>query len=201
MHIAEGILSPEVLGAGAVLTALGAGIGLRRLKGQDLVTAAMLTSVFFVGSLVHVPLGPGNVHLILNGLLGILLGSAVFPVVLAALLLQAVLFQFGGLTVLGVNTFTMAFPAMICGIALRPWLLRGGKTAAAASFACGFLSVAGSALLTALALVLTEEGFLRAAELLFAAHLPVMLVEGLITAAAVNLLVRIRPEILRALRK
>ena len=197
MHIAEGVLSPEVLGIGAVLAAIGTIIGLRRLEGKNLVTAAMLSSVFFIGSLVHVPLGPGSVHLVLNGLLGILLGPAVFPVILTALLLQAVLFQFGGLTVLGVNTFTMAFPAMLCGMAARPWLLRRGVANFIISFACGFLSVAGSALLTSLALIGSEEGFLHAAELLLAAHLPIMIVEGLVTAAAVQVLARVRPEILR----
>ena len=197
MHIAEGVLSPEVLGIGAVLAAIGTIIGLRRLEGKNLVTAAMLSSVFFIGSLVHVPLGPGSVHLVLNGLLGILLGPAVFPVILTALLLQAVLFQFGGLTVLGVNTFTMAFPAMLCGMAARPWLLRRGSASFIMSFACGFLSVAGSALLTSLALIGSEEGFLRAAELLLAAHLPIMIVEGLVTAAAVQVLARVWPEILR----
>ena len=85
MHIAEGVLSPEVLGIGAVLATIGTIIGLRRLEGKNLVTAAMLSSVFFIGSLVHVPLGPGSVHLVLNGLLGILLGPAVFPVILTAL--------------------------------------------------------------------------------------------------------------------
>ena len=47
MHIAEGVLSPEVLGIGAVLAAIGTIIGLRRLEGKNLVTAAMLSSVFF----------------------------------------------------------------------------------------------------------------------------------------------------------
>jgi cobalt/nickel transport system permease protein len=35
---------------------------------------------------------------------GLLLGGAAFPAILTALLLRAMLFQFGDLTVLGVNT-------------------------------------------------------------------------------------------------
>ena len=46
-------------------------------------------------------------HLILNGLLGMLLGWAAFPSIFVALMLQAILFQYGGITVLGVNTFNM----------------------------------------------------------------------------------------------
>ena len=112
MHISEGVLSPAVLGAGAVLAAAGIVIGLRKLDYDRLMTVAILAAAFFVGSLIHVPIGPSSVHLILNGLLGMLLGWAAFPSIFVALMLQAILFQYGGITVLGVNTFNMAFPAV-----------------------------------------------------------------------------------------
>ena len=73
MHISEGVLSPAVLGAGAVLAAAGIVIGLRKLDYDRLMTVAILAAAFFVGSLIHVPIGPSSVHLILNGLLGMLL--------------------------------------------------------------------------------------------------------------------------------
>ena len=77
-------------------------------------TVVILFLAFFVGSFVHVPIGLSSAHLILNGLLGAILGWAAFPAILTALLLQAVLFQFGGITVLGVNTFNVAGPAVLC---------------------------------------------------------------------------------------
>ena len=49
------------------------------------------TPAIFVASLVHVPVGPSSMHLVLNGLLGLLLGWAAFPAILVGLLLQAVL--------------------------------------------------------------------------------------------------------------
>ena len=119
MHISEGVLSPAVLGAGAVLAAAGIVIGLRKLDYDRLMTVAILAAAFFVGSLIHVPIGPSSVHLILNGLLGMLLGWAAFPSIFVALMLQAILFQYGGITVLGVNTFNMAFPAVVCYYAFR----------------------------------------------------------------------------------
>ena len=73
-------------------------------------TVAILAAAFFVGSLIHVPIGPSSVHLILNGLLGMLLGWAAFPSIFVALMLQAILFQYGGITVLGVNTFKIIVP-------------------------------------------------------------------------------------------
>ena len=114
MHISEGILSGSVLISGAALAAVGTGIGLKKLDYDQIAEAGMLSAAFFVASLIHIPIGPANAHLILNGLVGILLGWAAFPAILVALILQAVLFQFGGITTLGVNTSIMALPAVFC---------------------------------------------------------------------------------------
>lgn len=194
MHISE-VLSPPVLFSGAALAAVGVGIGLKRLDYERLMGTAMLTAVFFAGSLVHVPIGVGNAHLILNGLLGMLLGWAAFPAVFTALLLQAVLFQYGGLTTLGVNTVIMAAPAVLCSYLFSPLLLKSPAQRRVGAFACGALSVAGAGLLAALALTFSEDGFWLSARLLFAAHIPIMLVEGMITAMAVGFMARVRPEI------
>jgi cobalt/nickel transport system permease protein len=164
-------------------------------------TVAILAAAFFVGSLIHVPIGPASAHLILNGLLGAILGWAAFPAILVALVLQAVLFQYGGLTVLGVNTFNMALPAVLCFHLLRPLMARQGRLRTVGAFCCGALSVAGAGLLTALALAWTDEGFLQAARLLFLAHVPVMVVEGIVTALAVSFLAKVRPEMLQFARK
>jgi cobalt/nickel transport system permease protein len=197
VHISEGVLSPAILGLGAALTACGTAIGLRRLDYDKLMTVAILAAAFFVGSLIHIPIGPASAHLILNGLLGTILGWATFPAILVALMLQSVLFQYGGFTVLGVNAFNMAFPAVLCFLLLRPCLVRPGRMRTAGAFCCGALSVAGAGLLTAASLAWTDQGFLQAARLLFLAHLPVMVVEGIITVLAVSFLSRVRPELLR----
>ena len=197
VHISEGVLSPAILGAGAALAALGTAVGLRRLDYDRLMTVAILAAAFFVGSLIHVPICPASAHLILNGLLGVILGWAAFPAILVALALQAVLFQYGGITVLGVNTFNMAFPAVLCFLLLRPMLMREGRVRAVGAFCCGALSVAGAGLLTALSLAFTDEGFMQAAGILFMAHIPVMIAEGVVTVLAVSFLAKVRPELLR----
>lgn len=196
MHISEGVLSPVILGLGAALTVCGTAVGLRRLDYDRLMTVAILAAAFFVGSLIHIPIGPASAHLILNGLLGAILGWAAFPAILVALMLQSVLFQYGGFTVLGVNAFNMAFPAIVCFVLLRPLLSRPGRLRTGAAFCCGALSVAGAGLLTAASLAWTDQGFVQAARLLFLAHVPVMVVEGIVTALAVSFLSRVRPELL-----
>ena len=197
MHISEGVLSPAVIGGGIVLAAVGTAIGLRKTDYSRLTTTAVLSSVFFVGSLVHVPLGPGNVHLVLNGLLGIFLGWAVFPALLVPLLLQAILFWYGGIAVLGVNVFNMAFPALVCHYAFRNLLVRRKTLRMSGAFCCGALSVAGASLLTALSLGYTDEGFWTSAKILFLAHIPIMLIEGCITALVVAFIAKNRPALLR----
>ena len=196
MHISEGVLSAPVLGGGAVLAAVGTWMGLRRLDYDRLMTVAILSAAFFVASLIHVPVGFASAHLIMNGLLGAVLGWAAFPAILIGLALQALLFQFGGITVLGVNTFNMAAPAVLCAAMFKGLLEGEGKGRMVGAFLCGFLSVGLAAALTAGALALSGEGFLAVAGALFAAHLPIMVAEGVIVAFAVPFLAKVRPEVL-----
>jgi cobalt/nickel transport system permease protein len=197
MHISEGILSTPVLAAGAALTVGGIALGLKKMNYEKVPEVAVLSSAFFVASLIHVPVGPSSVHLVLNGLVGVLLGWMAFPSILVALALQALLFQFGGFTVLGVNTFNMAAPA-VASYYLFNLLVRSGNQAvsAVAAFLAGALGVGGGTFLIALCLVSTGEEFMSVARLVFLAHLPVMVIEGIITAFCILFLKKVKPEIL-----
>jgi cobalt/nickel transport system permease protein len=197
VHISEGILSAPVLAGGAALAAGGVAVGLRKMDYEKIPEVAVMTSAFFVASLVRVPLGPGSVHLTLNGLMGLLLGWMSFPAMLVALGLQAVLFQFGGLTTLGVNTFNMAAPAVAAHYLLRPLLRGGGKTAwAVAGFLAGVFGIAGGASLVALSLTMTGEEFSAVAKTLLVANVPVAAAEGVVTAFALLFLRKVKPELL-----
>lgn len=195
MHISEGVLSKEILLAGATLAGSGVVLGLKKTPSERIPRVGILSAAFFLASLIHVPLGPASVHLVLNGLMGVLLGWAAYPAIFIGLLLQAILFQFGGLTTLGVNTFNMAFPALLCWWILRP-LMEGGKGRAVGGFLAGALSVFLSGILVALELRFTGEAFGGAAKAILLAHLPVMAVEGLVTAFLVSFLGRARPKLL-----
>lgn len=196
MHISEGVLSGPVLISGAALAAAGTAIGLKKLDYDRIAKAGMLSATFFVASLIHVPIGPSNAHLILNGLLGLLLGWAAFPAILVALVLQGVFFQFGGITTLGVNTVIMALPAVFCYLVFGRLVYKNQRAATLAAFGCGFLSVLLSGLFVGLALIFTEENFLEVAGIIFAAHIPVMIIEGLVTAICVAFLRKVHPEML-----
>lgn len=196
MHISEGVLSPTVLLGGAVLAAGGLAVGLKKLDGEALVRTGILSSAFFAASLVHLPLGPTSVHLVLSGLMGALLGWAAFPAMFVALVLQCLLFQFGGVTVLGVNTVVMGLPAVACGLAARPFLKKSGAAFAVAAFACGALAILMSLALLYLALVLSGEALSVFAGLFFWGHLALVGIEGAITLIILGFLKRMRPELL-----
>ena len=195
MHISEGILSAPVLIGGASLTAVGTMIGLKKLDLDRIIEVSMLTATFFVASLIHVPIGPASIHLVLNGLLGIMLGWACFPAILVGLLMQAVFFQYGGLMVLGVNAINMALPAVLCYYLVRP-LLAGGKTRPLAGFIAGSGTILLSALCMALSLAFTDLGFLATAKITVLANIPIMVIEGFITMFIVVFIGRVHPDLL-----
>lgn len=201
MHIAEGVLSAPVLGIGVAGALAGVAVGLRRLDYERVPRVAVLASAFFVASLVHVPIPPSSAHLVLTGLTGLILGWAAFPAVLVALTLQAVFFGFGGVTSLGANTVIMGAPAVVCyhlfshGVRRRS---RGTGAAMALGFAAGALGIALSGGLAAVALFSSGREFTAAAGAILVAHLPIMAVEGVVTAHVVAFLRKVRPELLEA---
>lgn len=199
MHIVDGALSAPVIVAGSVIAAVGIGLGLRQMPMEKIPAAGVLSATFFVASLVHVPIGPSSVHLIVNGLAGLVLGWAAFPALFVALLLQAVFFGFGGLTVLGVNTVDIALPAVAVYYLCRPGIVRSSpKIAAIWGAVGGALAIALTTVCVGIALAFSGDEFVPAAKLVFIAHIPIMAIEAVLTAAAVYLGRRVKPELFDA---
>lgn len=198
MHLAEGVIaSPLILGGGYVAACTGVAMGLRSLDETKAMRTAVMASSFFVASLVHIPIYGVPIHLSLTGLLGIVLGWAAFPAVFVALILQVVLFGFGGISTLGLNTCIMAFPAVVASYAFR--MLRLNQNGPATPAICGVLGALAITLAsTMLALLLSTEdqAFVPLAITVLVANAPVMLIEGFVTASAVAFLRKVSPELL-----
>jgi len=197
MHISEGIVSLPILAGCGVVAAAGTAIGLKHLDQEHIIETALLSSAFFVASLVHIPVGPGSVHLVLNGLIGLLLGWASVPAIATALFLQALLFGYGGLTVLGVNIVVMALPAVAVSYLFGPLVRGQGRWRMIGSFAAGATAIFLSTILMALALITTDQHFLITARLLLISQLPLMVIEGVITLFVISFLARVQPELLQ----
>ena len=210
MHIPDGVLPAAVCGAGYAAAVPIAWYSLRKINQQanpreNIPKAAMLTAAFFVVSWIHIPVPPTSVHLVLNGLLGAMLGYYAFPAILIGLFFQAVMFQHGGLTTLGVNAIIMGVPALLAYQVFRLRDIRGeaGRVKTGIfGFLAGFSSIALSTVLFLLILIsFIPAGFdvevERAATYTLAlAHAPLMAIEGLFTALVAVFLQRVRPMML-----
>ena len=195
MHIVDGALADSVVIGGAVLALAGVAYGLRRMDLDRIPQMGILSAAFFIASLIHVPVGPTSLHLILNGLIGLALGWTAFPALFVALLLQAVFFGYGGLIVLGVNTLNIALPGVIVCLLLHRFIISSPpKTAALVGGIAGAASIALTAIMVSASLALSGEEFFTAAKFALLSHIPIMIVEALVTAAAVFLLARVKPD-------
>jgi cobalt/nickel transport system permease protein len=187
MHISDGVLPVSItIGTFAATIALTA-VGVRKTKAESLPKVAVVTSAFFVASLIHLPLGPTSVHLSLPGLVGVLLGPSAY----------SLLFQFGGITALGANSLMMGIPALMVG-----WLfkqLKGStlKGHAIAGALCGFLGTILSVGFLAALLYTGGEDFLGVGKIAFVASLPVSIIEAIIANFTVIFLFKVKPELLK----
>ncbi|MBU0567956.1 cobalt transporter CbiM [bacterium] len=197
MHISDGVLSGGVWVGSYVATMALAGVSLHKMKPEDIPKVAITTSAFFVASLVHIPLGPTSVHLILNGLVGVILGPAAFLSILIGLIFQALLFAHGGITTIGANALMMGIPAI-----LSWWLFRiiSKANLFVAGFVAGASGILFGVLILALFLVTTGDEFIGVAKIAALAHLPVMIIEGIITGFTVTFLMKVKPEMIKYAR-
>ncbi len=200
MHISDGVLPTSVTLATYAVSVAAATWSLKQMRNDDLPKIAVVTSAFFVASLIHLPFGPTSVHLILPGVVGALLGPVSFLSIILGLFLQSVLFQFGGLTALGANALMMGIPALLCGFLFKT--IRGSTVLSngIAGAICGGLGTVLAATILAVLLTTAGEDFLGVAKIAIAAHVPVVIIEAGVSAFTVSFLFRVKPELLNAKR-
>ena len=192
MHISEGVLSAPVLLAGWAVTAPAVAAILWRVRQSEIPRIACFSALFFVASFVHLPVGVSSMHLMLSGLVGAFLGSRAILAIFVALFLQGVFFGFGGLSVLGVNTAVIGFPAVL-----------GGLFAAAAKaqelkvrmqkiylFFAGFVPIVCSMLLLDLVLFISGREFFAIATLISLEGAILAVLEGIITLFALSFIAK-----------
>ena len=146
VHIAGGVLSWPTLAVGFVVVGLLALLAAWRIREEEVPRVALLTAAFFVASSIHVKLGLSSVHLLLNGLVGVILGRRAPLAILIGVTLQALLIAHGDLSTIGVNACAETLPALLAGGLFgllsrwgddRPWVRSGlVGTAALAWGAC-----------------------------------------------------------------
>lgn len=211
MHVSDGILPTSVCLIGYVATGAATWYSLHRINRQDdpregIPKASLLAAAFMVVSWIHIPIPPTSVHLVLIGLMGAVLGYYAFPAILIGLFFQAVMFQHGGLTNLGINASVMGMSALLAHYIFqtRTLLPRGGRIVLYLfGFIAGACGTGFAALMMFAILFTTIPAHLDVAAetagiyTLTLAHVPLMFIEGLFTALVVLFLERVKPELLK----
>ena len=212
MHIPDGLLSPTVCILGYGVTGGVTWFSLRQIKKQgnseqQIPKASLLTATFFVASLIHIPVPPVSIHLVLNGMMGIILGYYAFPAILIGLLFQTIFFHHGGLSTLGVNAVIMGVPALVAyylwslhrmPLFAKPWTKN----------IIAFCSSAITILLSAFIFVFitfndiapdldidTEKTAILASLVGYGLQ---AIIEGVLTVMLINFLLKVKPEIMEA---
>jgi cobalt/nickel transport system permease protein len=199
MHIPDGFLSPSVWAPldVAALPAVAWVARKSRLDTEDrsIPLLGVMGAFVFAAQMINFPVGLGTSgHLVGGALLAIALGPAAASIVMTAILVvQAFVFQDGGIMALGANVFNMAIAGVLAGYV--PYRLLNKRWRAGSIFIAGTLSVLTSALLALSELWISGVRLPSQLPLwltlgLFAAN---GLLEGAITVAAVGAIGRLNP--------
>ena len=211
MHIPDGFLPPQVCLAGYALTGGVTWYSLRQIKRDrytqaNIPKASLLTAAFFVASLVSIPIPPTSVHLIFNGLMGAVLGYYAFPAILIGLFFQAVMFQHGGMSTLGINAIIIGTPAIAAYYMFKQREHLQGKKqilTKVLSFAAGAGALLLSASMFAVLLITyispdMDVNAERTAILISLSGYGIQaIVEGLFSVMLISFLEQVKPELLK----
>lgn len=199
MHIPDGFLHPAILAGTGALSAVSVATAARRaqreMEESRFALLGVMGAFVFAAQMVNFPLGFGTSSHLLGGmLLAVTLGLAPAMVVMTAILLvQALVFQDGGVLALGANVLNMAVAGTAAGY--LPYALWGrSRWRWAAIVTGGLLSVVTSGAMAVAELVLSgvqvPAALLWTSGVLLAAS---GMLEGLLTLAVVRTLSAFHP--------
>ncbi|WP_323669056.1 cobalt transporter CbiM [Aliarcobacter butzleri] len=196
MHISDGIISIEVATVSAVATLAFCIYSFKNLTNEKIALVASMSALFFVTSFIHIPFGVTQIHLMLIGFIGIFLGSLAFISIAIALILQALLLGFGGLSSLGANILVMALPAYLVYLIFKLEILKK-LNEKVKFFLVGFLGVFISSLLLFTVLVFSKDEYLAVAYSIIAVNIPTMILEGIVTMFLLLYIKKSMPKLLK----
>jgi cobalt/nickel transport system permease protein len=208
LHAPDGYLTTEVALVMWALTIVVLAIAVRRtnrtLDERMVPLLGVMAAFIFAAQMVNFPVAGGTSgHLIGGVLAAILLGPWAGTLVMACVIaVQALVFQDGGLLVMGANIFNMGVVGTLGGYAVYRGLARvlGGEDRAripAAGVAAWAAVVAGAALM---AIELAVSGFTPlqiTLPAMLATHALIGVGEALITMAALGFIAVTRADLLR----
>jgi len=204
VHIAEGMLGIEICISGYAVAGGLTALALKKVKQEHALKISVMGACFFVSSLIHIPIPPTSIHLALLALIGIILGLEAVLAIGVGLFFQALMFQHGGLSTLGVNLCVMGLPAVCSALLFKPFIKKRQKQKNLLIVIGGILAALSIVLATALmALVLIAAGneFSVLAVLFSLPQGILALIEAVITGLVLKSLLKIKPELINGFEK
>ena len=114
-----------------------------------------------------------------------------------ALTLQAILFQHGGISVIGLNSLNMGIPALLAWQVFEGRRgLESPRREIAFGAAAGAVAVLGAVIMLSLELLVLGEAFEEIAVLVLAAHIPIVMIESIVLGMTAGYLFKVKPEML-----
>ena len=216
LHIANGVLNGPVSIAYAVLAAVAIAVCVvnsrRDLEDRLVPMAGLVAAFIFAVQMLNFPVLPGvSGHLLGGALAAILVGPWVGALcVTIVITAQALLFADGGITALGPNITNMGLVSTAVAFGVAVLLLRVLPRTPAGLSVSVFVAAVVSVVVASQSFVLqyalggaTElpgGGLAAVAATMAGTHLLIGVGEGLISAATVATVARVRPDLVYALR-
>jgi cobalt/nickel transport system permease protein len=206
LHIPDGFLSVPVAVVGWVLTILVVALALRKTRDQlgerQVPLMGVLAAAVFAGQMLNFTIPGGTSgHLLGGALVAVILGPwAAVLVMTAVVAIQALLFQDGGLLVLGFNIINMGVLTAFTGYFVYGLLKDRAGSDRTSLFAGGFvgawLSVMVGAIATAVELAVSGTSPLGIAlPAMAGVHALIGVGEGLLTVFALSFITATRPDL------
>lgn len=204
LHIPDGFLSFTVSILCWVLTAVTLSLAISRsnksLGERQIPLMGIMAAFIFAAQMINFPVAGGTSgHLLGGTLAAITLGPwAGMLVMTAVIAVQALLFQDGGLLVMGANILNMGLITVAIGYGLYRGVPSGNRTLKlTVAGIAAWLSVMAGALFTSLQLWLSGTSQLQIViPAMLSVHALIGIGEALITVAALTFILQTRPDLL-----
>ena len=197
VHISDGVLAPWLWGSGWLVTIPILVYALYKMKIEDVPKLSIITAAVFVASLIRLPVVITSVHFVMNGFAGVTLGLLAYPCIVVALTMQALLFQHGGVTTIGINAVNMGVPALISYLVFRSGMnLKIKRKEILFGAIAGGIAVMLAVLFLASELLATGDEFSEVMKLVVLAHIPLIGVEAIFTGVIAGFFAAVKPEML-----
>jgi cobalt/nickel transport system permease protein len=203
MHIPDGFLSMPVVLVMWIITIVVVGYSVKKtnkhITESQIPLMGVLAAFVFAAQMLNIPVAAGTSGHFLGGVLvAIFLGPWVGTVIMATVfIVQAVLFQDGGILALGANIFNMGLIGTVLGYYLYRGVLRMLKSVRIAAAVAAWTAIVLASVACAVELAVSGTSPLHIVVPAMAGiHAVIGIIEAVITVVVISAVIKTRPDLL-----